>query len=155
MNDKPPSCTPEQLVSELEQLLGTDLWPELARVINAKRPLPFAIGVHQHLAELMPADDPRQTELRAWFSRWTSRSSYLWALIRHQAMRHDLDGNPVEPVSPKHQALARKTLNERKARRERQRAAIIEADQVATAAERAARSPNAARPTLTLGGRAA
>lgn len=59
---------------------------------------PFRQGIYRAFKEIArPGVNARQLSKAIW--RYTQESGYLLALSRHGAMRHDLDGTPVEPVA--------------------------------------------------------
>lgn len=92
--------------------------PVLATAVGAPV-LPLAVGTYHRLAERTVC--PRRQLSKLMFA-YTNRTSYLRALTRDGAKRHDLDGNEVEPVSTEHQQAARERLKKRlkwKARKRR------------------------------------
>jgi sRNA-binding protein len=86
--------------------------PGLARVFDRAKPLPLAIGTHAALAEL-GLTEPQHKQAGAVIARWFRTSRYLRALAAVGAMRHDIAGTPVEPVSADHRARAASQLERR------------------------------------------
>src|SRR3954454_8008200 len=81
-------------------------WPAVlpAEVGDPIRPL--KIGVHTDLAALLP--DGQGAEVLGPVLRRSPRAwEYGAALAPPDAMRHDLAGNPVEPVADEHKAPAK------------------------------------------------
>jgi sRNA-binding protein len=63
------------------------------------------------LFERLSLADDNWRMLRITLSAAVNRPSYLKALAAEGAMRCDLDGNPVEPVSDEHRELAQASLD--------------------------------------------
>jgi hypothetical protein len=94
---------------------AADRVPEPARVVAMRwirtlpaftRPRrPLAIGIHRQLVALRPPGMSTRA-LREALSRWTNHPAYLRALTAPGAMRVDLDGTPVSPVTPEQQQRA-------------------------------------------------
>ncbi len=76
---------------------------------------PFKIGIFNDLAERVQAIAPEmsKTRIRVALRAFTTRWRYLEA-VKVNAMRIDIDGNPVEPVSQEHADFAAKELEESK-----------------------------------------
>ncbi|MGA0615618.1 ProQ/FINO family protein [Paracoccus sp. KR1-242] len=66
---------------------------------------PLALGLGQALLERV--EDSQHSYLRGCLRRYTGSLPYLDALLAEGAMRHDLNGLPVEPVSDEHRERAR------------------------------------------------
>jgi sRNA-binding protein len=60
--------------------------------------LPFALGLWDEICNRAKPETSR-TALRKATSSYTHRKSYLYASAQPDAMRHDIEGSPVEPVS--------------------------------------------------------
>lgn len=73
---------------------------------------PLKIGIHQDLKAALPEVDLKA--LRQAMSYHTRRLAYLRAVERG-GERIDLNGNPVEPVTPEQQVHATEKLKEAKA----------------------------------------
>jgi hypothetical protein len=67
---------------------------------------PLKIGVRNDLAALLPDGDGHEV-LAQVLRRYVRAWEYLAALAVPDAMRHDLAGNPVEPVAEEHKIPAR------------------------------------------------
>jgi sRNA-binding protein len=76
-------------------------WPAVlpAEVGDPIRPL--KIGVRSDLAVLLPDGEAHEVLSRV-LRRYTRGREYVTALAAPDAMRHDLAGNPVEPVAEEH-----------------------------------------------------
>jgi sRNA-binding protein len=94
--------------------------------------IPMAIGIHAVL-ETETTDLETAKAIREAIVALARSKRYRRAMMLHGAMRHDADGNPVEPVSKAHQAYA-KEVDDR-------------VRELALAREKAAQPP---RPVLTL-----
>jgi sRNA-binding protein len=90
-------------------------WPAVLPLDG--HPVPLAIGsLEPLLARLNVGLCP--PERFGWLLGWyASTTSYLIALAQRGAIRHDVDGRQVEPVSAEHRQGARARLKERHARR--------------------------------------
>jgi ProP effector len=84
-------------------------------VFNPGAPKPLVTNIHHQMRAELPA--PAKT-VRLAMALWTGRVGYLHPLSASGAQRHDLDGNPVEPVTDAHREHARQVLEQRAARRE-------------------------------------
>src|SRR3954451_12122947 len=76
-------------------------WPAVlpAEVGDPIRPL--KIGVYADLVALLPDGEAHEV-LSQVLRRYTRGRAYVAALVAPDAMRHDLAGNPVEPVAEEH-----------------------------------------------------
>ena len=82
-------------------------WPVVFDVAARK---PLAVGIRSTImAET--GGDPRVVSKALKY--WTQAKSYQAALTADGAMRHQLDGAPVAPVSEDHQAKAQAALKPR------------------------------------------
>lgn len=81
---------------------------------------PLKIGIHQDLKAALPEVDRKA--LRQAMSYHTRRLAYLRAVERG-GERIDLNGNPVEPVTPGQQVHATEKLKEAKAHLQTKQAA--------------------------------
>ena len=78
--------------------------------------LPLEIDVeHRLLGRLLTVDVDGIMLIRTVIQRYCGSGQYLAALARDGAMRHDLRGRPIEPVSDADKAVAREAMD--KARR--------------------------------------
>lgn len=82
-------------------------WPV---VFNTDHPKPLARGVHEELFKEMP--DMSKSRIRWALQRWTTHWKYHKALTRPCAVRFDLHGNPVEPVSEQDVETAKRRLSD-------------------------------------------
>src|SRR3954468_22945762 len=67
---------------------------------------PLKIGVRADLAALLPDGEAHEV-LSQVLRRYTRGREYVTALAAPDALRHDLDGNPVEPVADEHKSHLR------------------------------------------------
>ena len=74
--------------------------------------LPLAVGTYAEIRRLHP--DINRRALATTLHWHASRPSYLRALGLADALRHDLEGNPVEPVTAEQQDYARARLAEQR-----------------------------------------
>lgn len=89
---------------------------------------PLKIGIGKDLIPLLPEDVPPSAMKAALWSH-TSTIAYLRNTAAAGAMRHDLSGNPIEPVSDHDREHAASLISERKkARHKREEAAPAEHD---------------------------
>jgi sRNA-binding protein len=72
--------------------------------------VPLVIGIDDVVKEV--ASTSRDT-VKVFLSRHCHSTPYLRALAIKGAMRHDINGVAVEPVSPEHQTLAIEMIKER------------------------------------------
>lgn len=87
----------------------------LPPVFAGRWPKPLAIGLGKDLLAVAPIGT--RSRLRFALKCWTRMPSYQAQLCRPGAMRHGLDGEPVEPVSEEHaQHARRKRAASRRAR---------------------------------------
>lgn len=86
-----------------------------APIIRKCRPAAIGAGdVIRALATACGLSEPDVSDaLRLWFKS----NQYLKALAAEGSMRHDFDGNPVEPVSDDHRQYAQSILNWRAKRK--------------------------------------
>jgi ProP effector len=70
---------------------------------------PLKIGVRDDLAALLPNGEGHGV-LGQVLRRYTRAWEYMAALAAPDAMRHDLAGNPVEPVADEHKAHAKPSV---------------------------------------------
>lgn len=69
---------------------------------------PFAIGISPSIEARMKPD-ASLSELKLAIRKYTRNRFYMLASAQHGAMRHDIDGIPVEPVSYEHRLAAKVT----------------------------------------------
>jgi hypothetical protein len=82
--------------------------------------LPLQIGIWDALlAQLRPGAEP--DALARALRAYTRSTGYFMACARKDAMRHDLDGRAVEPVSEEHRTGALKAVQGRRRRPTAQR----------------------------------
>jgi sRNA-binding protein len=81
-------------------------WPAVlpSEVSDPIRPL--KIGVRADMAALLPDGEAHEVLSRV-LRRYTRGREYLAALAAPDALRHDLAGNPVEPVAEEHRTHVR------------------------------------------------
>lgn len=91
-------------------------------------PVPLAIGIHRAIRAVLP-ELPSQRLCRA-LRHWTGKGSYQKALAAPGAVRVDLEGRPVEPVTEEQRAGAHDHLKR-----------LVKARQKAKAARKAAMAP--------------
>ena len=113
---KPP---PSPEVPRKERILGVlKVFAERRPAIFAdrERSKPLQIGVTAQIEAALKGEVPRKLvhETVRW---WASGDAYLAALAQPGAMRHTLDGIPVEAVSEEHRADASKRFAEKASRR--------------------------------------
>jgi sRNA-binding protein len=93
--------------------------------------LPLQIGIWDaFLALLRPGAEPEA--LARALRAYTRSTGYFMACARKDAMRHDLDGRAVEPVSEEHRTGALKAVQGRRRRSATQRGVGDAAAQVAS-----------------------
>ena len=124
-----------------------DVYPQSFRHEDAP-PLPLKLGVHHEIAlALAGAAEPALVALamRVYCRQW----AYLAAMAAPGAMRHTLDGTPLEPVSEEHRTQAGERLA---AALERYRSRKIERDgqHVKVAAIASAKPKPAQRKLIAL-----
>ena len=78
----------------------------LPPVFAGRWPKPLAIGLGKALLAAAPIGT--RTRLRFALKCWARSPAYQAQLCRPGAMRHGLDGEPVEPVSEEHAQYARR-----------------------------------------------
>jgi sRNA-binding protein len=90
-------------------------WPEVfPRTLNDEV-LPLKVGIYDELVALLPGDSDTRQAFRRTRGKYARSFRYLAAVVNDSAMRHDIDGNSVGPVSEldRHSAsleLYRRTL---------------------------------------------
>lgn len=110
---KPPWA--ERMAAEVEALTGGDLPPVFGPLRDTKAPwMPFTVGLRDAFLACYRDADPAR--VRRLFSRIAGSDSYLRALAREGARRHDLDGTALGPVSEAHRARAARQLEARRAK---------------------------------------
>jgi sRNA-binding protein len=108
----PPKVPHRARIKALQQVFA-QRWP-LAFDKTQVRPL--QIGVGAEIEAALKGEVPRRL-VRQAISYWVHASDYLVSVARPGAMRHTLDGVPVEPVAEEHREHARKRLAEKASRR--------------------------------------
>jgi sRNA-binding protein len=105
---KPPTTPKVPHRTRIKALLKVfaDRWPVFA---DRERRMPLQIGVTAEIVAALNGEVPRRLvhEAVRW---WVTGNAYLTALAEPGAMRHTLDGVPVEPVAEEHREHARKCL---------------------------------------------
>jgi sRNA-binding protein len=86
-------------------------WPAVFPTADDPTIRPLALGISRAIDARLTAKDGESKSVarhrvKGWISRYTRSAGYLLALAQPGAMRHDVDGVPVEPVSDEHQAVA-------------------------------------------------
>jgi hypothetical protein len=81
-------------------------WPA---VFNASSP-PLAIGVGDTLIEEAVRAGIERRIINRTMSKHVRTPKYLWRCAQNGALRHDLNGKPVEPVSDQHREDAKTKL---------------------------------------------
>jgi sRNA-binding protein len=100
----------------------SDLYARLRRLspsLFAGRPVPLMRGIREELIRRLSIDDEQDlVALRLILHQVVTRPAYQAALAVEGAMRCDLDGNSIEPISDLHRARAQDALEKlkRKAR---------------------------------------
>ena len=94
-------------------------WPAVFPSADDPTIRPLALGISRAIEARLTAKDGESKRIarhriKGWISRYTHSAGYLVALAQPGAMRHDVDGMPVEPVSEEHQAIAQAQLAERR-----------------------------------------
>lgn len=110
---------------------------------------PLAIGTGHQLAAWAEAHGHDFKGIRLALQKYCGRNAYQQALCAEEAQRINLDGEPVEPVSPEHHARAEQSLRDAEKRREEKAARLArhlaaEAQRQAEAARKQAKP--AAKP---------
>jgi sRNA-binding protein len=81
-------------------------WPAVLPSAVGDPIRPLKIGVHTDLAVLLPDGEAHQV-LSPVLRRYARAREYVTALAAPDALRHDLAGNPVEPVVEEHKTHVR------------------------------------------------
>lgn len=100
--------TVDRYTLELAHAINGLLVEPIAVLPNAEGDIvrPFKIGIGPEIrARLKPGIARVQLSRRMY--RYTRSAAYLLACAQPSAMRHDIDGNPVEPVNEQDQINAR------------------------------------------------
>jgi len=84
-------------------------WPAVLPSAVGDPIRPLKVGVREDLAALLPDGEGHEVLNRA-LRRYTHSTQYLTALVAPDAMRHDLAGNPVEPVADEHKTPIRPSV---------------------------------------------
>ncbi|MFG6082055.1 ProQ/FINO family protein [Paracoccus litorisediminis] len=84
---------------------GTVQWSGVRPAVLCGAVKPLALGISPLLLERVT--EGQHVNLRRCIRHYTSSLPYLDALTAEGAMRHDVEGNPVEPVSDEHRAFGR------------------------------------------------
>ncbi|NKJ35586.1 MULTISPECIES: ProQ/FINO family protein [Rhizobium] len=106
-----------------DPIVATELDVRKAKAINALlvRPIdilpskpgeiirPFALGLWNEIRPLLKPDTPVMA-LRRATSAFLHSKQYYFASAQPDSMRHDIDGNPIEPLSPEDRLAARQRL---------------------------------------------
>ena len=80
---------------------------------------PFKVGIGREIKARLRTDIPGVRLNRA-LHFYTRSQAYLFATAQPDAMRHDIDGNPVEPVSEQDRIDARRRFHAHRCRKQRQ-----------------------------------
>ncbi len=101
-------------------------WPEVLPRTPDDEPLPLKVGIYDELVALLPDDSDTRRAFRRAMGKYARSFRYLDAVASDSAMRHDIDGNSVGPVSEldRHSAsleLYRRTVIDRAKARKTER----------------------------------
>jgi sRNA-binding protein len=113
---KPVLAPPDRIraLAVLRPLLPS--WPAVLPTEHDPIIRPLALSTRKALNERLAIPDGQTvTDVRRLVGqvlhRYTTSAPYLLSLCRPGAERHNLDGNPVQPVSEEHRAAAQRMLN--------------------------------------------
>ncbi|MCF1464969.1 hypothetical protein FS827_27310 [Agrobacterium vitis] len=90
--------------------------------------LPFRIGINTDIEKRLRLD-AALSDLRKALRRYTHSAAYLYATAQPDALRHDIVGEPCEPVSEEDRLNARQSfllVQERRKQRRQQRQSEIQ-----------------------------
>ncbi len=101
-------------------------WPEVLPRTPDDEALPLKVGIYDDLVALLPEDSDTRKAFRRAMGKYARSFRYLDAVASDNAMRHDIGGNPVWPVSEldRHSAsleLYRRTVIDRSKARKAER----------------------------------
>lgn len=93
-------------------------WPEVLPRTPDDEALPLKVGIYDELVALLPDDSDTRKAFRRAMGKYARSFRYLDAVASDSAMRHNIDGNPVGPISEldRHSAsleLYRRTMIDR------------------------------------------
>jgi sRNA-binding protein len=74
-------------------------WPEVLPRTPDDEALPLKVGIYDELVALLPEDNDTRKAFRRAMGKYARSFRYLDAVASDSAMRHDIDGNPIGPVS--------------------------------------------------------
>jgi sRNA-binding protein len=74
-------------------------WPEVLPRTPDDEALPLKVGIYDDLVDLLPDDWDTRKAFRRAMGKYARSFRYLDAVASDSAMRHDINGNPVGPVS--------------------------------------------------------
>ena len=74
-------------------------WPEVLPKTPDDEALPLKVGIYDDLVALLPDDSNTRRAFRRAMGKYARSFRYLDAVASDSAMRHDIDGNTVGPVS--------------------------------------------------------
>ena len=95
----------ERMAVDLHAMTGGETPAAFRWLVDARAPaLPLMVGAAAAFEARYPGVD--RGTAGAWLGRLCRYSRYLFALSADGAMRHDLDGLPVAPVSDEHRKRA-------------------------------------------------
>ncbi|WP_215861309.1 ProQ/FINO family protein [Acidithiobacillus ferriphilus] len=119
---KPAVQSKPTMPREVHALLcsNSDIAPALGRYLPLALRIQrdFRRRVHEAIVQWSTLNKEERRRLEFGILRYhTQRRVYLEAVAAPNSMRHDLDGNPVEPVSEEHRVYARQKLKEREDRK--------------------------------------
>ncbi|WP_082660536.1 ProQ/FINO family protein [Aureimonas ureilytica] len=109
---------------ELAEAINAHLLAPIGVLPNStERPvLPFAIGISAEIeARIKPGDS--MDDLKIAIRKYVRHRTYLLAMGQPNSTRHDIDGNPVEPVSEENRQTAITTYTRIQAANEKRRKA--------------------------------
>jgi sRNA-binding protein len=85
------------LKKESHQSVESWICQTFPKTFSKMQPLPLATGIQQAAIQAMP-HTLNSAELVRFLRQWTRSPAYLKALAQREAMRCDLNGNPIESV---------------------------------------------------------
>jgi sRNA-binding protein len=105
----PPPVASQQMIDALAPLHAVlTEWPAVLPSAEGEPIKPLMIGAHERFVELLRADVPDALNVLEHVLRtYTGFRRYRAAVAAAGAMRHALDGTPVEPVAADHADTAR------------------------------------------------
>jgi hypothetical protein len=96
----------ERFFAWMRRIRDAGLFTSWPTVLNGSRPRPLVIGISADFEARRDPGKCRPVTIQRLLAHLTACPLYLKALARPDSMRHDIDGNPIEPVSDEHRADA-------------------------------------------------